>query len=62
MRGCEMIKPYSLPTRQTGNQYHKWRTATCPICHESYEYNGYKPPTCGRFNCLKLASLRGMLK
>jgi hypothetical protein len=31
----------------------EWSKAFCPICGCEYEYpeNGYKPPTCPRFDC-----------
>ena len=32
----------------------KWVKAKCPICGQTYEYpeNGYKPKTCGRYDCV----------
>ena len=31
-----------------------WLKTECPVCHETYEYpkGGYKPSTCGKFDCL----------
>jgi len=32
----------------------KWGKALCPICGRKYEYieGGYKPSTCGKFECV----------
>lgn len=41
-------------TRSEGiMQKRKWLKAVCPICNQEYEYlSGYKPATCGKFDCL----------
>jgi len=32
----------------------KWIETTCPVCHRKYKYleGGYKPSTCGEWECL----------
>jgi len=32
----------------------EWEEARCPVCGIRYEYikGGYKPSTCGKFDCL----------
>jgi len=41
----------------------KWAKARCPECGEMYEYpeGGYKPKTCGKFDCVR-AHLHPKLK
>ena len=50
-------------TRYYGYRY--YASAICPICGERYYYNkkhysdGYIPPTCGRYSCLRGLFLHG---
>lgn len=49
------IQPAGMECKYCGySQGSLWLKAKCPICHGVYEYpaNGYKPPTCRRFECL----------
>ncbi len=40
----------------------EWTRSVCPICSHSYPHKvGMKPVTCGHFNCLQVAYLRGMI-
>lgn len=58
-----MIRGYAIENRQKGNKYLTWLKADCPICRREYEHTpDYVPRTCGSFDCLKKASLRGLLR
>jgi len=40
----------------------EWTRSSCPICGRGYPHKrGYKPVTCGRYDCLHEANQRGML-
>ena len=44
------------------NEASRWTRSICPICGHSFPHKPeYKPVTCGKFNCLQVAYLRGML-
>ena len=45
-----------------GNNMEAWTRSNCPICGRSYPHKeGYKPITCGKFDCLQEANRRGLL-
>lgn len=52
----------NIHENNVGGGFKRWDRAECPMCGEEFLYApGYKPPTCGRFGCLRKAHRLGLL-